>query len=82
MSKKDKIKELEEKLKWYRKNYNEVCNTVYKISEAFMPEYCVTDSCNGTQACKILSEKIIKDFAPKRQEKFGAIERLKKIFRN
>lgn len=66
MTKKDKIKKLEKELDWYKENYNKVCDAVYKISYALMPDYYITDSCNGTKACEILSEKIIKDFAPKK----------------
>ena len=71
MKKKDKIKKLEEELEWYRENYKKVCSTVYEISEALMPGYYITDSCNGTQACEILSEKIIKDFASKKKINWG-----------
>lgn len=69
--KKDKIKELEEELKWYKENYNEVCDIVYKIKNAFIPGYYVTDSCNGTRACEIISDKIIEDFAPKKKINWG-----------
>lgn len=51
--------------KWYKENYDKLCNAIYKFSDIFMPKYFISDSCNGTQACEILLEMIAEKFAPK-----------------
>lgn len=76
----ENYKALKGQLEWYKKNYNEVCEVVYRISDALIPGYFVSDSCGGTQCCEILAEEIIDKFAPKKKADSKFMDWLKKIF--
>lgn len=65
-----------EECKWYKENYPRVCNAMYRVSDAFMPGYYIGVSCNGTQACEILADKIIQ-YAPK--PKLTLKQKIKKL---
>lgn len=52
--------------KWYKENYEEVCGLIIKIAEVFMPGHAVSLDCDGTKACELLADEIIK-FAKKKE---------------
>lgn len=52
--------------KWYKENYQEVCGLIYKIAEVFMPGHAASLDCDGTKACELLADEIIK-FAKKKE---------------
>ena len=51
-------------LEWYKNSYHELCDIVYRISDAFIPGYYVSYPGSGVQCCQVLADEIIK-FAPK-----------------
>ncbi len=47
-------------------NPKEVCGLIYKIAEVFMPGHAESLDCDGTKACELLADEIIK-FAKKKE---------------